>query len=64
MHKAHFSWNTFKVVIWLNFTGFPEDVQVALFNGPPANNTKQSDCNLAVVCTSVAIRIHHEKLNA
>ncbi|XP_057184023.1 uncharacterized protein LOC130550544 [Triplophysa rosa] len=42
MHKAHFSGNTSarskSSSDWLNFTGFPGDMRVAFFNGPPGNN--------------------------
>ncbi len=58
MHMVHLSGNTSVLskssVDWLNYTGFPGDVCVALFNIPPGNKdavtpnplTKEESCRV------------------
>ncbi len=64
MHMAHLSGNTSGVSKsssdWLNYTGFPGDVCVVLFNIPPGNKdavapnplTKEESCVFTTVTTS------------
>ncbi len=73
MHMAHLSGNTSGVLKsssdWLNYTGFPGDVCVTLFNVPPGNKDAVAPNPLtkkkkAVVFTNVTTNTCQDQLHA